>query len=157
MKGKILALLRDRARMRELVMYLIFGVLTTLVSWGTYYLWRQMFGLTAYTPGSSAYLLIANSGQVMAFVLSVAFAFFTNKRYVFRSERTAENGLWKELGLFVSSRILAAVLFDILLFNVCLMLLRNTALNADLWVKLVMNVLVVVFNYVASKFVIFKK
>lgn len=154
---KIKALLRDKQKMREIVMYLIFGVLTTVVSWGVYYVWRQAFGMTGYTPGSTAYLLIANSGQVAAFVLSVAFAFVTNKRYVFQSRRTAKDGLWKELGLFVSGRVLSWVLFDLLLFNLCLLLFKNILPSADLWVKLAMNVLVVIFNYVASKFVIFKK
>ncbi len=53
--------------------------------------------------------------------------------------------------------MLGWVIFDIALFNLCLALLKNTLADADLWVKLLMNVLVVIFNYVASKFVIFRK
>lgn len=154
---KIKGLLKDREKMRELISYLVFGVLTTIVSWGTYYIWRQLFGMTSYPTDSAAYTLIATSGQVISFVLSVLFAFVTNKKYVFKSDRTAENGLWKEFGLFVSARVMAWVLFDLMLFNVLLFFTKNITANADLILKLLMNVLVVIFNYVASKWVIFKK
>lgn len=154
---KIKALLRDKEKMQELILYLVFGVLTTLVSWGTYFIWRQAWRMSAYPTDSATYTLIANSGQVIAFILSVAFAFVTNKRYVFKSERDAKSGLWKELGLFVSSRVLSWLIFEIALFNLVLLLVRDILPAADLWVKLFMNVLVVIFNYAASKLVIFKK
>lgn len=157
MTEKIKSLLKDQEKMRELISYLIFGVLTTLVSWGTYYIWRQLFKMTSYPADSAAYTLIATSGQVISFVLSVLFAFVTNKKYVFKSERTAQNGLWKEIALFFSARVLAWVLFDLLLFNVLLFFTKHISANADLILKLLMNVLVVIFNYVASKLIIFKK
>lgn len=157
MVEKIKALLRDKEKMRELIMYLVFGVMTTVISWGVYYVWRQTWGMTSYPTDSAQYSLIANSGQVAAFVLSVLFAFVTNKKFVFRSNRTMKTGLWREFMLFVSGRVLAWVLFDIALFNVLLFLMKNTVPAADLIVKLLMNVLVVIFNYVASKWVIFKK
>ena len=153
---KIKAILHDRNKLREAVLYLLFGVLTTLVSWGVYYIWRQLFGLTGYATDSAQYALIANSGQAVAFVLSVLFAFVTNKRFVFRSDKKGA-GLWKEIGLFFSARVLGWVIFDMALFNVCLYLLKNVLPDADLWIKLMMNVLVVIFNYVASKLVIFRK
>jgi putative flippase GtrA len=153
---KIKAILRDRDKLREVVLYLIFGVLTTLVSWGVYYVWRQLFKLSEYPTDSVQYTLIANSGQVVAFILSVIFAFVTNKGMVFRSTKKG-SGLWKEIGLFFSARVLGWVIFDIALFNLLLSLTKSTLPDADLWIKLLMNVLVVLFNYAASKFVIFKK
>ena len=119
---KIKAILHDRDKLREAFLYLIFGVLTTLVSWCVYYAWRQLLGLTTYPTDSAQYALIANSGQALAFVLSVAFAFVTNKRLVFRSDKKG-NGLWKELGLFFSARVLGWAIFDVALFNLCLALL----------------------------------
>ena len=154
---KIKKLLKDQEKMRELISYLVFGVLTTLVSWGTYYIWRQLFKMTSYPTDSAQYTLIATSGQVVSFILSVLFAFVTNKKYVFKSERTAGNGLWKEIALFFSARVLAWVLFDLALFNLLLFFAKNLSANADLILKLLMNVLVVIFNYVASKLIIFKK
>ena len=157
MVEKIKNLLKDKEKMRELIAYLVFGVLTTIVSWGTYYIWRQLFKMTSYPTDSAAYTLIATSGQVVSFVLSVLFAFVTNKKYVFKSERTAENGLWREIVLFMSARVRAWVLFDLALFNILVFFTKNISANADLILKLLMNVLVVIFNYVASKWVIFKK
>lgn len=157
MMEKIRALLHERDKMREMALYLLFGVLTTLVSWGVYYIWRQVFGLTQYAVDSVRYALIANFGQVVAFVLSVIFAFVTNKRWVFHSDKGSEDGLWKEIGLFFSARVLGWIIFDLALFNLCLQLLGNAVADADLWIKLLMNVLVVIFNYAASKFVIFRK
>jgi len=154
---KIKNLLKDKEKMRELIAYLIFGVLTTIVSWGTYYIWRQLFKMTSYPTDSAAYTLIATSGQVASFILSVLFAFVTNKKYVFKSERTAKDGLWKEIALFFSARVMAWVLFDLALFNVLLFFTKDLSQNADLILKLLMNVLVVIFNYIASKLVIFKK
>lgn len=154
---KIKNLLKDKEKMRELIAYLIFGVLTTIVSWGTYYNWRQLFKMTSYPTDSAAYTLIATSGQVVSFILSVLFAFVTNKKYVFKSERTAKDGLWKEIALFFSARVMAWVLFDLALFNVLLFFTKDLSQNADLILKLLMNVLVVIFNYIASKLVIFKK
>lgn len=156
MINKIKALLQDRAKLREIIMYLIFGVLTTAVSWVVYFVWRQLFGLGSMAPGSASYALIANSGQVLAFVLSVLFAFFTNRRYVFNSTATRENGFWRELWLFTAARILGWVVFDIAAFNLLVMLMKAIP-SADLWVKLITNVLVVIFNYAASKWVVFKK
>ena len=150
-------LLKNQEKMRELIAYLVFGVLTTVVSWGTYYLWRQLFAMTSYPTDSAAYTLIATSGQVASFILSVLFAFVTNKKYVFKSDRTAENGLWREIVLFMSARVMAWVIFDLALFNVLLFFTKNISANADLILKLLMNVLVVIFNYVASKLIIFKK
>lgn len=157
MVEKIKNLLKDKEKIRELIAYLIFGVLTTIVSWGTYYIWRQLFQMTSYPTDSAAYTLIATSGQVVSFILSVLFAFVTNKKYVFKSERTVKDGLWKEIALFFSARVMAWVLFDLALFNVLLFFTKDLSQNADLILKLLMNVLVVIFNYIASKLVIFKK
>lgn len=154
---KIQKFLHNREQLLEMILYLVFGVLTTAVSWTTYFVWRQAWGMSNFPVDSASYMMIANSGQVVAFVLSVAFAFATNKRFVFRSKRTMKNGLLRELGLFASARVLSWVIFDIVLFNVCLLLLKNVLSGADLWIKLAMNVLVVIFNYVASKRIVFKR
>ena len=145
---KIKELLRNE-KIREIVSYLVFGVLTTLVNWAVY------LAVTALSPkGASGEtpMLISNIGQVLGWVASVLFAYFTNKKYVFQSNATAQNGAWKEFWLFVSARVASLLLFDLMLFNVLLLLGVN-----DKWDKLLMNVLVIVFNFVASKFVIFRK
>ena len=149
---KIRALLRDHQQLRELALYLVFGVLTTAVNWAAYLLLTWVLGLRQTLPGSAPYLLISNIGQIVGWALSVLFAFVTNKRYVFRSHAESRGGVWRELCLFVSARVASLLLFDLGLFTV----LQLCGMN-DKWDKLLMNVLVIVFNYAASRFVIFKK
>lgn len=150
--AKIKTLLENHRQLQELAMYLIFGVLTTAVNWAAYLLLTWALGLRQTLPGSTPYLIISNIGQIVGWVLSVLFAFVTNKRYVFRSHSENRKGVWRELGLFVSARVASLLLFDLGLFTV----LQMCGMN-DKWDKLLMNVLVIVFNYVASRFVIFKK
>ena len=150
--AKIKTLLENHRQLQELAMYLIFGVLTTAVNWAAYLLLTWALGLRQTLPGSTPYLIISNIGQIVGWVLSVLFAFVTNKRYVFRSHSENRKGVWRELGLFVSARVASLLLFDLGLFTV----LQLCGMN-DKWYKLLMNVLVIVFNYVASRFVIFKK
>lgn len=150
--AKIKTLLENHRQLQELAMYLIFGVLTTAVNWAVYLLITWALGLRQTLPGSTPYLIISNIGQIVGWVLSVLFAFVTNKRYVFRSHSENRKGVWRELGLFVSARVASLLLFDLGLFTV----LQLCGMN-DKWDKLLMNVLVIVFNYVASRFVIFKK
>ena len=148
---KIKGLLQDKEKMRELIVYVFFGVLTTVVNWVIYTLLTTVLGMTSYPEGSASYVLIGNAANAVAWIVSVLFAFFTNKRYVFKSEKTRENGAWKEFGLFVSARVLSYLLFDLGLYTLCLFFLPH---QVD---KILMNVLVVIFNYLASKLVIFKK
>ena len=150
--AKIKTLLENHRQLQELAMYLIFGVLTTGVNWAAYLLLTWALGLRQTLPGSTPYLIISNIGQIVGWVLSVLFAFVTNKRYVFRSHSENRKGVWRELGLFVSARVASLLLFDLGLFTV----LQLCGMN-DKWDKLLMNALVIVFNYVASRFVIFKK
>ena len=66
MPQKIKALLHDRDKMRELCSYVFFGILTTLISWLTYFVWRQALGLTSYPADSAAYMLIATIYAVVS-------------------------------------------------------------------------------------------
>ena len=148
---KIKSLLQNKEKMRELIVYVFFGVLTTVVNWVIYTLLTTVLGMTSYPEGSASYVLIGTAANAVAWIVSVLFAFFTNKRYVFKSEKTRENGAWKEFGLFVSARVLSYLLFDLGLYTLCLFFLPH---QVD---KILMNVLVVIFNYLASKLVVFRK
>ena len=85
---KIKGLLQDKEKMRELIVYVFFGVLTTVVNWVIYTLLTTVLGMTSYPEGSASYVLIGNAANAVAWIVSVLFAFFTNKRYVFKSEKT---------------------------------------------------------------------
>ncbi len=149
---KLRTLLRDKDRFREILRYLVFGVLTTLVSWAVYFLLTNWLRPDQYPDTSGQRALILNGAQIASWVLSVLFAFVTNKRYVFQSqERRA--GAAREFLLFVSARALSYLLFDLLLYNLFVF-----GLGVDHAItKILMNVLVVLFNYFASRYVIFSK
>lgn len=148
---KIKELLKNKEKLREMVVYLFFGVLTTLINWVIYTLLTSALGMNGCEEGSGRYLLIGNVSNAVAWIVSVLFAFFTNKHYVFQSKATRANGAWKEFVLFVSARVLSLLIFDLGLYTLLLFVLPH---QLD---KILMNVLVVVFNYLASKLVVFKK
>ncbi len=150
MTDKLKTLLKDKNRLREVGSYLLFGVLTTLVSWLVYVGMTALLGLEGQIAGSAGWRLTANASNITSWVLAVSFAYITNKRYVFKS-RNKKAGAWREFILFVSARALSMLLFQILLFNLCLLFMD------DKLAKLLMNVLEVAFNYFASKFVVFQQ
>ena len=124
----------------EMISYLIFGVLTTAINVVSFGLLRSMAHWD---------LLAANT---TAWILSVAFAFLTNKLFVFKSRSFAASLLLRELVTFVAARLLS------LGVDTLGMLLMVNVLTWNDWVaKIIMNVIVVIINYVLSKKIIFKK
>ena len=124
----------------EVITYLFFGVLSTIVNY------------IVYLP---AYLLLGWSAAVsnaVAWVVAVAFAYLTNKPFVFKSNDWSRKTVIPELTKFVTCRIGSGLLETGILF-LCVDLL---AWNGNVW-KLITSVLVVILNYIASKLLVFKK
>jgi putative flippase GtrA len=124
---------------REVLLYLIFGVLTTAVNYAAYIL---------FTRAAALPLVAAN---LLAWVLAVAFAYATNRRWVFASKTTGAAAL-VEAGAFVAARIFSGVVD-----TVCMVLLVEWLHVHDMLAKILVNVLVIAINYVLSKLVIFRK
>ena len=127
---------------KEIINYLIFGVLTTVISLVTYYICVYTF----LDPEEAVQLQIAN---VIAWIFGVAFAYVTNRKFVFESK---EKNKLKEASKFVTSRI-ATLLMDMAIMFIGVTLLK---LN-DKIIKLVSQVVVIVANYLLSKIVVFNK
>lgn len=127
---------------KEVINYLIFGVLTTVVSLAVYYI----LVLTLLNPENAFQLQVAN---ILSWVAGVTFAYFTNRKYVFESK---EQNKLKEASKFVLSRVLT-LLIDMLIMFVGVTLLH---LNDKIF-KLISQVAVVILNYVFSKIFVFKK
>lgn len=122
------------SKKNELILYLLFGGLTTLVNIATYFLAADIAGID--------YKL----ATTISWLAAVLFAYVTNKIYVFKSKGFHV----KELLTFIVSRLLSYLL-DI----GTMVLLIEVARMDDLLAKIAANVLVVIFNYVASKYFIF--
>ena len=124
-------------RYRELLMYLIFGVLTTIVNYTCYLLTAPFFSVTTIPV-------------ILSWCVAVAFAYVTNRVFVFRSHAKGRETV-KEAVSFVGARLLSGIL------DVAFMAVFADWLGFnDKLMKLVSNVFVVIFNYVASKLFIFK-
>ena len=124
----------------DVISYLFFGVLTTVVNYLVYLPVYNLLGVSA---------AVSNA---IAWVVAVAFAFLTNKPFVFRSHDWSAKTVVPELTKFVSCRLASGVMETVILFVTVDLL----GWNGNLW-KLVTSVLVVVLNYLASKLLVFKK
>ena len=126
-------------RYYDLIMYLIFGVMTTAVNYLVYLPCYNLFGLSA------------SVSNMISWVVSVAFAFLTNKPFVFRSHDWSAKVVWPELVKFVGCRVGSGVMETVILF----VTVDTLRWNGNIW-KLVTSVLVVVVNYVGSKLLVFR-
>ena len=127
-------------RTRELLLYLLFGGLTTLVNFVIYTLTVNLLGIT----GSNA----------VAWVVAVLFAFFTNRLWVFQNR---EKHLLSQLTAFVGGRALSGVLEIFLPALLVEWGLRQTAFDIPgFWAKATVSVLVVLLNYFFGKYIVFK-
>ena len=124
---------------REALLYLFFGGCTTLVNIVAFYIVRK-FGVSTYIT------------NIIAWFLSVVFAFITNKLFVFESKNTSIKDSFKECFSFFLFRVISLV------FDMGIMYLLIDLLNINEMVsKVFSNIFVVIINYVFSKLFIFKK
>ena len=127
---------------KEIINYLIVGGLTTVVSLTVYY----VSVLTFLNPDNPLQLQAAN---VLSWIAAVAFAYVTNRKYVFESKN--QNKI-KEAAAFCSSRVVT-----LLMDMVCMFLMVSVLKWNDKVAKLIVQVIVTVGNYILSKFLVFKK
>ena len=124
----------------DIITYLFFGVLTTIVNYLVYLPVYNLLGLSA---------AVSNG---IAWVVAVAFAYLTNKPFVFQSNDWSRETVVPELTKFVGCRVASGLAETAILFLVVDLM----GWNGNVW-KLVTNVLVVIMNYFGSKLLVFKK
>lgn len=125
---------------RSILIYLIFGVLTTIVNYLVYLPCYNLLGLSA---------SVSNG---IAWVFAVAFAYLTNKPFVFESKDWSAKQVIPELTRFVGTRIASGVSETVIL----LLAVDMMGWNGNIW-KLITSVMVMVINYVGSKLLVFRK
>lgn len=139
---------------KELITYVIFGVLTTLVNFFAFWLFTKIFGEELY--------LINNA---IAWVVGVIFAYITNKLFVFESKSWNLKVITKEITGFLGARIFSFLVEEggMFLFITVLGLgeksltILSFTITGQFIVKILLAVIVVIINYVFSKFIIFRK
>lgn len=124
----------------DILAYLVFGGLTTVVNYIVYLPLLNLLGLSA---------AVSNG---ISWAVAVAFAFLTNKPFVFKSHDWSAKVVWPELTKFVGCRLSSGLLETAILFVFvdCLRWDGNI-------MKLVTSVLVVILNYFGSKLLVFKR
>ncbi|MCQ2479761.1 MAG: GtrA family protein [Clostridia bacterium] len=135
---------------REMFDYLFFGVLTTVVSLVSFWLFDKILG--------SKFALISN---VFSWIISVAFAFVTNKFFVFHSNKTDGNTLLKEIVSFTGARLFSLGVEEAGLFIAQFLFHADKkvyfgSIGGMMIAKIVLQIIVVIMNYVFSKLFIFK-
>jgi len=126
-------------RIKEIINYIFFGALATIVNILSFYIFDTLFNWQ---------YLVANA---ISIVVSILFAYITNKLFVFESKTETRQALLQEFVSFISFRLLSG-LIDMLTMWVLVDILTIDSLVA----KLFTQVIVVVLNYIFSKFFIFK-
>ena len=166
--GKIKELMKKH---REVLMYLIFGVLTTFVGWGVYFLvlwlWKAGFALPVDDTTSRLYLIGYTVAQVIQWVAAVLFAFFTNRKWVFTDADKSAN-IWAQLGKFSVGRVatffidyfvtllVALGIAKLIPALTCVSLIGREWNLAEIGAKVLAAVIVIITNYIFSKIFVFK-
>lgn len=131
-------------RIKEILSYLFWGGLTTLVSWLTYSLFVWLTGRVALS-------------NALSWVCAVAFAFVTNKQWVFQSRDWRAKTVWQEGLKFLSARLITGVLELVGVPALAYLGTQPLLGMAGLGAKVIVSVVVILLNYGFSKRVIFKK
>ena len=130
----------------EIIIYLIMGVLATIVNIGVKY--ALLF--TILDPKDAFELQIA---VIISWIAAVLFAYTTNRKFVFKSK---EENILKEFSSFIVARIITLIMEMIIMWFFITFLKLNTNLWVAIW-TIIAQALVIILNYIFSKLFIFKK
>lgn len=126
---------------KEIINYLVFGVLSTLVNFITYFITARVIGIDE---------VISNG---IAWFCSVLFAYITNKLFVFESKTNSLKAFCKEILSFFLARVVSGIFCDVGTFAIMVKVLNIN----DVVSKVVTQIMVIILNYILSKVVIFRK
>lgn len=124
---------------KEFILYVLFGGLTFIVSVGTYAFFNVCLELNE---------LIAN---VISWIVAVTFAYVTNKKWVFESTKDTKREVAKEMLGFFGGRVFTLLIEEVIIFVFITLLEFDSMI-----VKIVAQVVVIILNYVISKWLVFK-
>lgn len=124
----------------EYILYIVFGIVTTVVNFITYFIFTKAIGFTTVTS------------NLIATAISIIFAYITNKIFVFNSKRNSIGELITELVKFVGARIFTGLLDTLFVFIGVDCIKAN-----DFVIKTISCIIVVLLNYIISKAIIFNK
>ena len=121
---------------RELILYVVFGAFTFFVNLISYFFFANILNIN---------YLVSNA---IAWFLSVLFAYITNRTWVFESKSPK---ILKEMSLFFGGRIFSGAVDMLLMYTFIDLLVFNDSIS-----KIVVQIIVIVLNYIFSKLIVFK-
>ena len=144
---------------REIILYLFWGVMTTIVSWITYSVFVSLFSsgivFSILRFSFSVDIMLAN---ILSWICAVTFAFITNKLFVFQSKSWQFQIFWPELWKFFSARIVTGVIEIIAVPALVGFGLDQEIFGiAGSWAKVIVSIVVIILNYLFSKLFVFRK
>ena len=161
-----------RSNRREVTLYLLFGILTSVLAFLTY---LAVFGIAEHWLRISmedktafAYTVTYVTAQALQWLVALLTCFYTNRKWVFTEADHGKGTLWHQLWLFAGSRVFTFLL-DLaatygLIHLLALWLTPDSApallgvkLDAELWAKVIVSAVVIATNYYLSKLLVFKK
>lgn len=139
---------------KELISYVFFGVLTTVVNLAAFKIFDTVLG-------SRLYLLT----NIISWVIAVAFAYVTNKLWVFDSKSWNMKIVAKEIAGFLGARLFSLaveeaglwIMIDLLSLGRIRLDILSFTITGNFIVKIILQVIVVILNYIFSKFIVFAK
>lgn len=152
---KIIDLIKELLKKyKELVLYVIVGAATTLLNFSIFYLLNLVLGEDLY--------LVNN---IIAAIIAITFSYIMSKLFVFESKSFAVKTVIREMVEFYSARFLSLIideggmwlLVEILDFDRFSFTVLGFEVTGKLIAKLAVTVIVVILNYIFSKFVVFRK
>lgn len=126
---------------KEIINYLIFGGLSTVVNFVSYFIAARILKIDE----------VASSA--ISWFCAVLFAYITNRLFVFENKSNTKKGILKEIISFFAFRVLSGILCDVGTFA---LMVKAFNIN-DIISKIVTQIMVIIVNYIFSKFIIFKK
>lgn len=131
---------------KEILNYLLFGGMTTVVSWGTYSLFVKAIGMSV------------GVGNILSWICAVLFAFVTNKLFVFESKTWQPATALREFVSFIGARLATGVIewFGVPYFSTHGLTHPLFGVKG-LLAKVVVSIVVIILNYLFSKFLVFFK
>ncbi len=157
---------------REILLYLLFGVMTTAVGWIVYFVvlwsWKAIFSLPVDDTSSGIYIAGYTVSQIIQWIAAVLFAFFTNRKWVF-TDADKNVSVWLQLVKFSGGRVITffidylVTLFAAMGAAALMPQLTNVLLLGRAWnlceigAKVLAAVIVIICNYIFSKIFVFKK
>ncbi len=126
---------------REIINYLLFGGLSTIVNFLSYFIFARLLGIEEVIS------------SILSWFCAVLFAYITNKLFVFESKTETKKAFFIEMTTFFLSRILSGILCDVGTFALMVKVLNIN----DIFSKIITQIMVIIVNYLFSKLIIFKK